>query len=180
MKTSFYSDEELADLGLCTYGENVLISRKCSIYSPSTLSIGSNVRIDDFCILSGKITIGSNVHISAYVAFYGSEGIYLSDYTGISARTTLYSAVDDFSGDYLIGPLSPKGTTHLQKGSIFMEAYTQVGASSVLMPGVTIAEGAVIGAMSFVNNSVDKWSINAGIPCRQIKKRKNGLLNFLT
>ena len=63
--TSFYSEEELKSLGLKHYGKNVLISRKCSIYSAESISIGNHVRIDDFCILSGEITIGDYCHISA-------------------------------------------------------------------------------------------------------------------
>ncbi|HBS76832.1 MAG TPA: galactoside O-acetyltransferase, partial [Alphaproteobacteria bacterium] len=58
MKSNFYSDTELQELGLKSYGKNVLISRKCSIYGAHNISVGDNVRIDDFCILSGNITIG--------------------------------------------------------------------------------------------------------------------------
>lgn len=68
---SFYSRSELEHIGFATIGKNVLLSRKASIYSPAMISIGDNVRIDDFCILSGCIGIGSQVHISAYVALYG-------------------------------------------------------------------------------------------------------------
>ncbi|MDR2409353.1 MAG: acyltransferase, partial [Bacteroidales bacterium] len=52
---SFFSKEELKDIGFKSVGDNVLISRKASFYSVSNISIGSNVRIDDFCILSGNI-----------------------------------------------------------------------------------------------------------------------------
>ena len=64
-ENSFYKKDELKKLGLKHYGNNVLISRKCSIYSPEKISIGNNVRIDDYCILSGNITIKNYVHISA-------------------------------------------------------------------------------------------------------------------
>jgi galactoside O-acetyltransferase len=67
MDNSFYSEIELSKLGLKDYGKNVLISKKCSIYSPEKISIGNNVRIDDFCILSGNIILGSNIHISTFV-----------------------------------------------------------------------------------------------------------------
>ena len=114
---SFYSEIELAELGFKSYGSNVLISKKCSIYSPEKISVGNNVRIDDFCILSGNIILGNNVHISAYCALYGAQGIEFRDYSGCSARTTIYSAMDDFSGDYLIGPMSPIGTTNVTGGN---------------------------------------------------------------
>ena len=54
---NFYDAQELKEFGFAKVGINVLISRKASIYGAKNMSIGSNVRIDDFCILSGKITI---------------------------------------------------------------------------------------------------------------------------
>ena len=86
-KSSFYSEIELKELGLKRCGYNVKISRYARLYSPQSISIGNNVRIDDFCILSGNITLGNNIHISAFVALYGAEGIEFEDYTGISARS---------------------------------------------------------------------------------------------
>lgn len=69
---------------------------RARIYSPHNLIIADNVRIDDFCILSGMIEIGSRVHISAYCTLYGLKGIVIKDDSGLSA-------IDDFSGNYLIG-----------------------------------------------------------------------------
>lgn len=100
--TSFYSTEELSELGFKHIGERCLISRYARFYGADKISIGDNVRIDDFCILSGEITIGSNVHISAYVALYGANGIVLEDCTGISPRSTIFSAMDDFSEIFLL------------------------------------------------------------------------------
>lgn len=37
--TSFYSEKELANIGLAVYGTNVLISRKVSFYSPKNIYI---------------------------------------------------------------------------------------------------------------------------------------------
>jgi len=176
---SFYSEEELKHLGLISYGKNVLISRKVSIYSSDKISIGDNVRIDDFCILSGVITIGSHIHISAYCALYGLFGIILDDYSGLSPRTTIFSAMDDFSGDFLIGPIHDNLKTNVTGGIVHISKYVQVGAGSVVFPNLHIEEGAVVGALSVVNKSIDKWTINAGIPCKFIKFRSNNLLKFV-
>ena len=177
---SFYSDSELRKVGLKHVGDNVLISRKCSIYSPDSISIGNNVRIDDFCILSGNITIGSNVHISAYSALYGANGIVLEDYTGISPRCTIFSAMDDFGGDYLIGPVHPRQLTNVTGGEVTMKKFSQLGANTIVFPAITIEEGAVTGSLTLVNNDLEPWTINVGIPARKIKMRKKGLLNKLT
>ncbi|MDR0796834.1 MAG: acyltransferase, partial [Tannerella sp.] len=118
--TSFYTGKELEALGLKRYGKNVLISRKCSIYSAEKISIGDNVRIDDFCILSGDITLGSNIHIAAYCALYGAFGIEMEDYTGLSPRCTVFSATDDFSGDYLISPMVDMNKTNVTGGKVLI------------------------------------------------------------
>ena len=70
---SFYSEEELSRVGFQSYGKNVLVSRKVSIYGASEISLGNNIRIDDFCILSGKIRLGHNIHLAAYTALWGGS-----------------------------------------------------------------------------------------------------------
>lgn len=172
MTSSFYTDEELKEIGFKSIGKNVKISRKCSIYGAENIEIGHDVRIDDFCILSGEIKIGNYVHISAYNALYGRFGIKIGNFCGISPRCTLFSASDDFSGEYMISPMVPEDLIHLTTGKIVLNDYCQIGANSIVMPAVVFEEGAVCGAFSFVNYSLTAWTTNAGIPCRTIKERK--------
>lgn len=176
---SFLSNLEIAQLGLKSYGQRVLISKYARIYNPQFISIGDNVRIDDFCILSGNITIGSNIHISAYVAIYGKMGVVLEDYTGISPKSVIYSAVDDFSGEYLIGPIHNENLTNVTGGPVILKRYSQIGASSVVFPNLIIGEGAIIGACSLVNRSTDDWGVYWGIPAVKHKERKRSLLNLI-
>lgn len=174
--TSFYSEKELRALGFKSVGKNVLLSRKASFYSPETISIGSNVRIDDFCILSGKIILGNNIHISAYCALYGVNEIELKGDCGVSPRSVIFSETDDFSGDYLIGPVYPSALTNVTGGKVTMEHFTQLGANTIVFPNITIKEGAVTGAMTLVNKNLDEWTINTGIPVNRSWPRKRGLL----
>lgn len=176
---SFFSVDELKLLGFASIGENVLISRFARFYGTEQMTIGDNVRIDDFCVLSGNVKLGSNIHISAYSALYGSFGIELEDYSGISARTTIYSAVDDFSGNYLIGPMVDKELTNIIGGNVLLSKYTQIGAGCVVLPNLVISEGSVVGAMSLVNKSLESWGIYAGIPAKRLKDRSKQLLNLI-
>lgn len=169
--TSFYTQEELEQLGLKHVGERVLISKKASIYSPGTIENGDNVRIDDFCILSGNIKLGSNIHISAYAAIYGAMGVTLEDYTGMSPRSTIYSAMDDFSGEYLIGPIHDKRLINVTGGPVVLKKFSQIGCNSVVFPNITIGEGSVVGAMSMLKCDTLEWKIYAGIPAKVIKSR---------
>ena len=175
----FLTPNQLRDLGLKSFGENVLISDKASIYSPHLISIGSQVRIDDFCILSGEITLGSYIHIGAYCGLYGKFGILMDDFTGLSPRCTLFSASDDFGGDYLISPMVPDEFTNVTGGLIHIQKYVQIGANTVVLPKVTIAEGVSVGAMSLVKRNLEAWGIYAGAPTQRIKERKKGCLNYI-
>lgn len=168
---AFLSIEQLKLLGLKCFGENVLISDKASIYSPHLISIGSNVRIDDFCILSGEITLGNYIHIAAYSALYGKFGIEMEDFTGLSPRCTIFSATDDFSGEYLISPMVPAEFTNVTGGKVTIQRLSQIGAGSVVLPNITIAEGTAVGSMSLVNKSTEKYGIYIGIPVKRIKER---------
>ena len=166
---SFYSEEELKELGLKSYGYNVKISRYARLYNAENISIGNNVRIDDFCILSGKIKIGSNIHISAFSALYGAGGITLEDFSGISSHSTIYSAIDDFSGEFLIGPIHNKSVTNVSYGNVIL---------SVIFPGITIGEGSATGTMTLINKDIPEWSIYIGQPARFLKERSKGLLKL--
>jgi len=169
--TSFLSDKELKTRGFKSIGKNVKISKYARFYDTASISIGNNVRIDDFCILSGAINLGSNIHISAYSALYGQYGIEMQDFSGVSPRCTILSASDDFSGEYMVGPMVPEDIRGVNKGKVMIEKYVQVGAGSIIMPGVILAEGSAIGAMSLVKGNADSWSIYAGVPARFLKKR---------
>lgn len=178
MQNNFYTQNELQKLGLCKFGTNVLISRKCSIYNAHSISIGNNVRIDDFCILSGNISIGNYVHISAHVSLYGKGGIKIGNYCGISPKSTIFSASDDFSGNYMISPMVPEELTNVYEKTVYMADYSQLGANTVVMPGVKIGEGAVTGVFSLVRYDLTPWSINYGIPCKFYKARVQNVIQL--
>lgn len=179
MGNSFYSTAELKQLGLKRIGKNVYISRKSSIYSPENISVGDNARIDDFCILSGNITLGSYIHIAAYTALYGgSEGIELDDFTTISSHCSVYAVSDDYTGLGMTNPLLDSSFRKVSKGKVSLGRHSIVGSHSVILPGCELHTGAAVGAMSFVKQSLDSWKIYAGIPCRQIGERKTDVLQL--
>ena len=179
MSNSFYSQEELSVLGFKAIGEDCKISRKASFYSIQDISIGNNVRSDDYCILSGHIILRNNIHISAYVALYGVEGIEMEDYTGISPRSTVFSAMDDFSGDYLIGPVNPEEHTNVTGGKVTIKRCSQIGANCIVFPNLTIGEGCAVGAFSLIRKDLEPWGVYWGIPVARRKERSKKMLSFV-
>lgn len=175
---SFYSDDELLELGLLCLGKNVKISRKSSIYGKDIV-IGNNVRIDDFCILSGKIRIGNFVHIAAYSALYGgNKGILIDDFANISSRVTVYSINDDYSGRTMTNPMVPDMFKNVEEKMVTIGRHVIIGSTSVVLPGVVLAEGSAFGSFSFIKDSTEPWSLNYGIPCKKYSNRSKDLLHL--
>lgn len=176
-QTSFYTQQELAEIGFKSCGENVKISRKASLYSVSEISVGNNVRIDDFCIISGKIELGDYIHISAYTGLFGGEtGIICEDYVTISSRCVIYAESDDYSGAGMTNPTIPDEFRNVSKGKVLMKKFSIAGSGTTILPGVTVGEGASVGAMSLVNKNLDEWQMYAGIPVRCLRPRKRDML----
>jgi galactoside O-acetyltransferase len=53
-----------------------------------------------------------------------------------------------------------------------------VGAGSVVLPGVTLAEGTAVGAMSLVTRSTEPWSVYHGVPARRQRARHRDMLEL--
>lgn len=177
--TSFYSEVELEKMGFKSLGKNVLISRKASIYGIDRISVGDNVRIDDFCILSGNITLGSFIHISAATLLFGGQyGIKCHDYVTVSSRTAIYAESDDYSGNAMTNPMIPEEYRNVYGEMVELHKYVIIGTGCTILPGVNIGEGVSVGCMSLVNRSLDDWGIYVGIPCKKIKERSRNLLDL--
>jgi galactoside O-acetyltransferase len=178
---TFYSEEKLPSMGFRYIGKHVCLSDKAIVYNPGAISIGDYSRIDDFCILSageGGIQIGRNVHIACYCSLIGQGVIRVEDFCGLSARTTVFSSNDDYSGYAMTNPTIPDVFKNVQHGDILFKKHALIGAGSLILPNVTIGTGAVIGAMSLVKHDCEEFWVYAGTPAVKIKERSRKLLEL--
>lgn len=174
---AYLNETEIKNLNFARVGRNVLISSKSSIYNPELIEIGDNSRIDDFCSISGNVTIGRNVHIASYVMVIGGvEGVTFDDFSAASFGCKIFSSSDDYSGQFLTNPTIPEEFKSVTRAPIKISKHAIIGTNSVIFPGVTIEEGCAIGAMSLVNSDTNAWGVYAGIPARKIKDRSRELL----
>lgn len=176
---SFYNNDELKQIGLKSCGSNIMISKKCSIYGAEKINIGDNVRIDDFCILSGNIDIASHVHISAgCYLFAGDAGIEIHDFSGLSSRCAVYAISDDYSGSVLTNAVIPLKYKNIISKKVVLQKHSIIGTGSTILPGVIISEGTSVGGMSLVTKNTLPWKIYFGIPAKPLKDRKKNLLSL--
>lgn len=176
---SFYTDSELQKLGFKYIGKDVKVSKRAIFYNHDQIEIGDYSRIDDLCIVSGKVKIGRFVHIAVCSRLSGSKaGLELMDFAGVSYNSTLIANSDDYSGEFLTNPCVPMQYKKYISLPVVLEKHALVASHCLICPGVTIREGTAIGAMSFVVKSTDPWSIYVGIPARKLKERKKNMLEL--
>jgi galactoside O-acetyltransferase len=175
------SRDEIIKMGFASVGENVLLSDRASFYNCGNISLGNNVRIDDFCVLSagtGGIAIGDYVHIAVYCSLIGAGRISLADFSGLSSRVAVYSSNEDYTGEWMTNPTVPSEYAGRVHANVTIGRHAIVGAGTVIMPGVVIEEGVAIGALSFVRKRCEEFGIYSGSPLRRIAERKRNLLEL--
>ena len=109
-KDRYYAREELEEMKFRKLGRDILISRTSRLYSPEYISVGDHSVVDDFCILSGNIEIGRNVHLAHGCRVIGGrEGISMADFSGLAFGVTVFAQSDDYGGDALTNRTVPDG-----------------------------------------------------------------------
>lgn len=174
-----YSIEELKSLGLAEVGEGVLVDRTCRFYGVEHIRIGSKSRLDAYCVLSSGesgISIGRHVHLSVGATILGGGGVFIEDFAGLSARVSVFSSNDDYSGGAMTNPTIPMKYREVKSSEVRICRHAIIGCGSVLLPGVTLGVGASVGALSLVNKSVPDFMVVAGNPMRRIGRRDRRLL----
>lgn len=176
---AYLTKKQLESMGFKALGENVKVSDKASIYNPESIVLGDHSRVDDFCVISGKVSIGSYCHITPMCLLAGgTPGIKLSDFCTLAYGVKVFAQSDDYSGSTMVNSLVPKRFKDEYLAEVILERQVIVGAGSIIFPGVIIREGCSVGAMTLVNRSTYPWGIYAGNPARRIKDRKQDLLEL--
>lgn len=181
LKGEYYTEHDLKDFGFKSLGKNVKISSDARIYGAENISIGNNVRIDDFVILSsggGYIAIGNYVFIARNSHLSGTLGIQLHDFSSMAANTVIYSASDDYSGNHLTAQAIPQKYTVQIGGVVSIGRHVIIGAGAVIIGACNLADGCSIGSMSLVNKDTEPWGVYFGIPAKRKAERSKSILQL--
>lgn len=176
---AWLTDHQITEMGFACVGTNVLLSGKASYYNCKNIRLGSNIRIDDFCVLSagdGGIDIGNYIHIAVYSSLIGEGNITLSDFSGLSSRVSIYSSNDDYGGAAMTNPMVPSEFTNVTNAKVNIGRHVIIGAGSIILPGVTLEDGVAVGALSLVRKNCETFGIYIGAPAKRIGTRKRDLL----
>ncbi len=171
----------VVEMGFVSVGDRVAISDKASFYNCGRISLGNDVRIDDFCVLSagpGGIFIGSYIHIAVHCSLIGAGAIRLGDFANLSSKVAIYSSSDDFSGEWMTNPTVPSSLTGVVRADVTVGRHVIIGSGSVILPGVTLADGVAVGALSLIKRDCEPFGVYAGAPARRIGERKRRILEL--
>lgn len=172
----YLSESALEELNFRSLGRGVKISDKASIYDADLMDIGDFSRVDDFCILSGKVSLGRYCHVTPMCLIAGGQpGVELRDFCTLAYGVKIFAQSDDYSGETMVNSLIPRKYKREYFASVLIERQVIIGTSSVILPGVTVAEGCAIGAMTLVVKSTDPWGMYVGSPAKWLKARKKDL-----
>ena len=154
------------DIGL------VRIRRKVKAYNkkygggPHFRYVGDSVIIKKQHYLDGQLILGNHICVSRDVLLDITGFLEIQDDVDISEGTKIYTHKHDiYKLQHLIEPNETQERTVIGKG-------TWIGANSLIMPGVTIGEYAVIGAGSVVTKDIPAYTVYAGNPAKYIRENK--------
>ncbi len=177
----YLTEAELAGLGAGAVGANVRVHETCVLVGLEAMRFGSNVRIDPFAVLTaagGTLSIGDFVHLSSHLFVSAGAGVEIGDFVALSVGVKLFSRSDDYSGQHLTNPTVPADyTAPPPDGPVQIGRHVIVGAGTVILPEVSLGEGAAVGANSVVSRSLEPWGVYAGTPAARLRDRQRGLLD---
>ena len=100
------------------------------------------------------LELGYRTDIGAFTYINALHGVIIEDFVQIGSHCSIYSI----------------STIDNKAGQVILNRNCRIGSHSVVMPGVTVGENAVVGAHSFVNRDVPDGMTVVGVPAKAIKK----------
>jgi len=178
-------------LGSC--GRNVVFGQNVVLRHPHKIHIGSNVVIDDNCLLDAKgddnagITIGAGVFVGRNTILSCKNGdIVLGDGANVGFNCEIFSAARVVVGRhallaayvYLIGGDHDRSDAsravsaqERTAAGVRVGEGAWLGAGAKVLDGVEIGDGAVIGAGAVVRRAVPAGAVAVGVPARVVGSR---------
>lgn len=177
-RADYLTPGALASMPFKSLGHDVMIHERVTLVGIENISIGSHVRIDPGVVLlaTGPLTIGCYTHLAPGVFIAAKAGFEMKNFANIAHGARIYTINDDYSGEHLMGPTVPAELLGRSSGAVLMEEHAIVSAGAIVLPGVTLAEGSVLGALSLIGSSTEPWMMYGGVPAKPRKERRRDVL----
>lgn len=152
-----------------TFGDGVRIGRGVVFQHVETFEIGSGVFIGDQAVLQGRFdgtcVIGNHVWIGPQ-SYFDARDLVIEDYVGWGPGARVLGS--EHSG---LPADVPIVQTDLEIRPVRIGAWADIGVNAVILPGVTVGQGAIVGAGAVVRHDVPAFSVAAGVPAKFVRWR---------
>jgi len=154
-------------------GEDVFISSNVEIRRPQLVSLRNHIAVDSGFYCTTNFQAGDYIHIGPYVTVIGGAKAFLQmdGFNTIGAGSRILCASDEFLGAGLVGMSPPMYRDNIIYAPVIFKIFASTGTNVVVHPGVTLAEGSVVGSCSLVTKNTEPWTIYHGTPARPVKAR---------
>ncbi len=151
-------------------GEGVVFEPGVLVFHPENIELGRNIYLGHYAILKGyyinNLVIGDDSWIGQFSFLHAAGGLRIGRAVGIGPRVTILTSQHQLERREL-----PVISAPLEFGTVIIKDGCDIGVNSCIMPGVTVGEGAVVGAGAVVVNDIPPYEVWAGVPARRIRKR---------
>lgn len=146
---------------------DIVIADSAVIKYPELVTLGKHIAIDHGFYCTSKLSVADYVHIGPYVCIIGGKtsNLTIGEFVAIGAGTKFLcssdSAATDESPSRLFGSAAIPAELQNNKTNkpITIERFSGIGVNVTIMPGVTVAEGTVIGPNSVVHKTTEPWTV---------------------
>jgi acetyltransferase-like isoleucine patch superfamily enzyme len=148
--------------------------------TPETkLELGSDAWIGDFVFVNlESLRIGKGSQVGAFASLTGGGRVEIGEFTTVGYGVRVISGTDTTEGRYMADQ-APEAERNVVRGTVKIGSRCFIGANAVVCvserePNIEIGSDVVIGALSYVDQSVRPNVVGWGAPFRVMKKRKFG------
>jgi galactoside O-acetyltransferase len=144
------------------------------------IDFGKYIIIDDFVLIYAKekIKIGNYVHIASYSSISGGGEFIMEDFSGLASGCRIITGSDDFKDWGFGNPTISNEFRNVKVGTIKLERFSIIGTNSVILPNVTIGEGATVSANSVITKDLEPWGIYIGNKKVGTRNKEEVLKNY--
>lgn len=161
------------------YENNIRIFKPCVILGFENIEWGKNIMIDHYVTIDArkqKVKFGDYIHIPIYSSITGGGGFAMGNFATLSHGVRIVSSSDDFTGWGFGNPTIPAEFRNIKSAPITIGDFCVIGAESVILQGVNIAEGATVGANATITKSLDAWCVYVGANKKIGNRDKEGVM----
>jgi acetyltransferase-like isoleucine patch superfamily enzyme len=154
-------------------GHHVKVYRGARLIPPERIAIGDYSQIDEGVRIfaGGGVEICRHVHFAFGTSISGGGMTFIGDFVGVGTGTRIITGSEIFNEGGLTNPTIPPQFRSVSRGRVEIQPHALIFTNVVILPNVTVGEGAVVGACSLVHRDLKPWGVYAGNPLVQIGTR---------